>query len=366
MPVPDLTTYNWNEILGAGHPGVTEQMGMAWVGDGILLYGGQSVAFPFGNGTWKYSVPGNTWSQLFPAADPGSRYGFSMAFNPDDGYALLFGGYDPLAATWRGDTWKYDLGTANWTNLAPAHSPAIDSVYSAYTTVMGYVGGGKFLLYSQHFVAGVPTSQLSSFDGTDWTDITPASNPAAGQGSNLLSAPASCVRGGKFTIFGGSTNSQPALDLLSGMTDVYATHEYTAGDWAAVLNACHPNPFPNSVVLSHPAHTREALRFGMAGVGAQGLLFGGRLYDLGVFGTFSVADTWRLDNTGWTDLGKTGPLHRYNQAMVWDDINLRFLMYGGYAENGAIAARYHDTWEFAPPPSGPYVKARYARIGAPS
>lgn len=365
MPVPDLTTYNWNEILGAGHPGVTERMGMVWVGDGILLYGGQSIAFPFGNGTWKYSVPGDTWSQLFPAADPGSRYGFSMAFNPDDGYALLFGGYDPLAATWRADTWKYDLGTANWTNLAPAHSPTINGDYSALSTVMGYIGSGFFVLYSQSTPGATGVSALSLFDGADWTDITPASDPAAGQGFNLLSAPASCVRGGKFTIFGGSTNSQPAKDVST----LYATHEYTVGDWAVPANAVHPNPFPSSVVLSHPDHTREALRFGMASDGTQGLLFGGRLYDLGIFGTFSVADTWRLGNTGWTDLGKTGPLHRYDQAMVWDDINLRFLMYGGYAENAAIGVHYTDTWEFAgppPPPDGPYVKARYARIGAPS
>ncbi|MGH9122627.1 MAG: Ig-like domain repeat protein, partial [Acidimicrobiales bacterium] len=69
--------------------------------------------------TWD----GTNWTQPFPAATPGARFSATMAYDTSSGSMVLFGGAvtGPSGPVQVGDTWTWD-GT-NWTGLSPAASP---------------------------------------------------------------------------------------------------------------------------------------------------------------------------------------------------------------------------------------------------
>src|SRR5213080_2723791 len=57
------------------------------------------------------SVDGS-WTNITSSSGPSPRFGASMAYDPADGYVVLFGGLNSSAAglTFLGDTWKFSGG----------------------------------------------------------------------------------------------------------------------------------------------------------------------------------------------------------------------------------------------------------------
>ena len=98
--------------------------------DQLLLFGG-STPYSVGD-TWTWD--GTTWTELSPATSPTSRYNSSMAYDPAAGQLVLFGGFTHPgfgAGGLLGDTWTWD-GTT-WTELSPATIPsARQEAYMAY------------------------------------------------------------------------------------------------------------------------------------------------------------------------------------------------------------------------------------------
>jgi hypothetical protein len=99
----------------------------------VVLFGGDTQnpnTFAYSGtlgGTWLWN--GTTWSEATPAASPSPRYGASLAYDPDLGAVVLFGGVsgdvvsqtpNPLARVFD-DLWSWN-GTA-WTQLHPATLP---------------------------------------------------------------------------------------------------------------------------------------------------------------------------------------------------------------------------------------------------
>jgi hypothetical protein len=67
----------------------------------IFFGGGDGTTFF--NDTWKWD--GNTWQQLSPSVNPGSRIGCAAAFAGFSNSMVLFGGWD--GTNWLGDTWEF-------------------------------------------------------------------------------------------------------------------------------------------------------------------------------------------------------------------------------------------------------------------
>src|SRR5262245_52224591 len=59
------------------------------------------------------------WTQLSPAASPPPRSAQAMAYDPDHGKLVVFGGYD--ATHYLSETWTFD--GARWTLESPRTSP---------------------------------------------------------------------------------------------------------------------------------------------------------------------------------------------------------------------------------------------------
>jgi hypothetical protein len=92
--------------------------------DLLLVFGGciDSTCSQLSNATWVES--NGSWTQLHPALAPSPREEAQMAWDPADGYVLLFGGLgcqDPPACTATGplnDTWAFRAGT--WNPVVPS------------------------------------------------------------------------------------------------------------------------------------------------------------------------------------------------------------------------------------------------------
>src|SRR2546430_1467990 len=120
-----------------------------------------------------------------------------MAYDAQDGYVLLFGGYGVNEVL--GDTWSFVGGL--WTELSPLPSPS-----PREAPMMTYDDpGGTVILFggSTYLPDPSPPHQLNdtwSFAGGSWTELTPGSAPAArGAGAIAYDATDSCS-----LLFGGT------------------------------------------------------------------------------------------------------------------------------------------------------------------
>jgi hypothetical protein len=131
---------------------------MAWdPKDGyVLMFGGtdfQSPNGPFGD-TWAFV--GNQWRQLHPAtAPPGRSFGV-MGYDPTGQRMLLYGGGAPNSDPPQNDTWAWD--GSSWMQLHPAHTPTVgfpgtNMVYQPDLPALLLFGG---------------TTRIWAWDGNDW------------------------------------------------------------------------------------------------------------------------------------------------------------------------------------------------------
>ena len=105
--------------------------------DGIYLFGGtkylnSSTPLPLTYGdVWRYDIGDNAWTELTPNLSncptppalcvPSARLGMAGAMH--EGKIYIFGGLEvslqPFSLASRGDTWRFDVATQTWTQLAP-------------------------------------------------------------------------------------------------------------------------------------------------------------------------------------------------------------------------------------------------------
>jgi hypothetical protein len=141
-----------------------------YAGD-VLLFGGGYP--PFYNDTWVFD--GISWTQLSPATSPPGMFGASLATlttGPDAGDVVLFGGNDN--GDLLNETWIFD--GANWTQLSPATSPA-GRYFASMTTLATGPDAGDVLLFGGDGYSSYNFGDTWIFDGTNWTQLSPATSP---------------------------------------------------------------------------------------------------------------------------------------------------------------------------------------------
>jgi N-acetylneuraminic acid mutarotase len=157
-------------------------MAYDWVHGKVVLFGGTDMATWF-NDTWIYDAVANTWTQM-TVGDilPPGRSDASMAYDPQDGRMILFGGVADFSCL--DDTWAYDLAANTWVQLAPdgATPPARCGhimVYDPDRTQLVLFGGidSDFGCYNDTW----------SYDAAanTWTNLIPSGDgpPARGRSS---------------------------------------------------------------------------------------------------------------------------------------------------------------------------------------
>ena len=179
-----------------------------------------------------------------------------MAYDPATGQVVLFGGHN--FGGYYDDTWTWD-GT-NWTELFPATSPsARGRMQLVYDSNLG-----KLLLFGG--LAGVsPLDDTWTWDGSNWTQESPARSPSGRWGYAMAGS------GNRIVVFGGSDSTGERHD----------TWAWNGATWTNVSSMPSPSKRGFSNMAPDPIHGNL-------------VMFGGTVANIGR----NVNETWTFGPSG--------------------------------------------------------------------
>jgi len=224
--------------------------------------------------TWEFD--GINWTQFdaTKTAPPGHRFS-SMVYDQTLKKTVFFGGYD---GTYLDQTWTFD-GTA-WTQVKKNPAPSRTHTAMWYdpilkkTVIYGGLGrldpNGKLLRFDD----------MWSFDGTGWTQITPASTPGMRYGAQVAVNPNT----NHVLLFGGI---RVDVDANNNQVQVYAndTWDWDGTAWTKINTAVVPPARENGGMAWDPI--RNEL-----------VMFGG-------YSGFYLSDLWSFSNGQWKQVLET-------------------------------------------------------------
>ena len=315
---PKILDSAWKEIAAADPPEVRKEHSMVYdpAEDRILMAGeywgtGDSMRTV----TWQYEPRGERWVALDPADPPAARIGPSIAYDPASRQTVLFGGLGFDGRT-LGDTWIYDGIANSWRNTTGSVSPSPRSghtlVYSEQARVLVLFGGrtsfGEVVADTWHF-------DLATMS---WTSIAASASPPARSDYGAGYDPSI----GKVVLFGGRNST---LDPLGDLW----TYDPATRAWESVEPKGGPAARWGPSLVYHPKSERMILFGGI-----------GRMWE-----EMGFNDTWALDThaQSWERLETdSSPTHRFHQAMVYDPVRDRMVLFGG--STGGYSLILGDTW----------------------
>jgi PKD repeat protein len=279
-----------------------------------VLFGGEDDYGNVYNETWIFDD--GQWSELHPPTSPPARSGASLAWDPTDGYLLLFGGGRFGLGPFMGDTWSFLGGV--WTQVYPESSPspreyaaaASDDTSGGVVLFGGLDDYGRFLNDTWRFSQG------------NWTELSEQSSPSPRWAASMAYNPVDR----EVVLFGGENISEPYGNVI----DHGDTWVLSNGTW----NNLHLNVSPAARAFASLAY--------LGAVGAL-VLFGGANDDSAPPGAFS--DTWWLRGGNWSHQTSTNsPPPVADKPMAPANSQQSLLLFGGPATSGGIST--NRTWEY--------------------
>lgn len=272
---------------------------------------------------------------------------------------VMFGGYDDTSLL--NDTWEYD-GT-NWTRVTTTTAPAARvGAALAYDPVrqVTVLFGGAFS------TTGFPPGSADTWtwNGTTWTQLTPASAPNARYNAGLTWASDRqrlVLHGGENngtgTNYGGfetwewdgttwvlrigypSILDWPGDELdYDERRQTLVLHVARSGLSAAETWELAPSASQWVRRATNPAITQSNDVCTMAYDGrSQTTVLTGPTY-----GTNLPLTWWVWDGTTWTSMANGPSPNRVGARMVYDAARRKLVLFGGYG----YQVRYNDTWEY--------------------
>jgi hypothetical protein len=163
----------------------------------VVLYGLVSQAGATQTWTWN----GAAWVAMNPRHSPPERLRSSMAYDATTHRIILFGGVSTAGSVYQhlGDTWAWD-GT-DWSQLSPAHSPSPRQS----ATLVAHAASSRILL-----IGGAAETDLSdswAWDGADWLSIP---SPGSRNGASAADL------GPQVLLFGGTAGSAASTYTWDG------------------------------------------------------------------------------------------------------------------------------------------------------
>ena len=235
----------WSQANPAKSPPARELHAMAYdaLHQQVVLFGGLD-ALDDRSDTWVWD--GTNWTQKSPANVPPARAFHSMAYDQARQLVVLTGGFasggSPL-----GDTWVWD-GT-NWAKDAPAASPAANS-YSAMAYDEVHQNTVRFLTT---FAGGKYVPQTWIWDGTNWTLAAPVATPTA----RILDTCLAYLSGVQQILLFGGSDANANVEL----TDSWV---WDGSNWTQLAPATSPSARAGYAV-AYDTLNQEAVLFGGAG-----------------------------------------------------------------------------------------------------
>jgi MYXO-CTERM domain-containing protein len=251
---------------------------------------------------------------------PVPTYGSGMAFDVARGKLVLFGGdveADPFVTN---ATWEWD-GT-NWTEMSPASSPparyGCTMVYDIERSKIVMFGGMNW--NSSNFLFG----DTWEWDGTNWAEQAVTISPSARAYAPMAY---DSVRQ-KTVLFGGSTDRYNFGYTDESVNPLGDTWEWNGTNWAMMTPATMP------IARSNAALAYDAAR-------SKTILFGGKY---GPSGSVTVLDDmWSWNGTNWTSITPTTlPSARTDVSISYDSDRMKTVLFAGSSKTTVL----NDTWEW--------------------
>jgi len=277
--------------------------------NGILLFGGNLEVYPYGysDQTWEYV--GGVWTNISSnlSQAPSSRFGASLAYDINDSYALLYGGYSTACTGTVGnftsyyfcnDTWIF-TPAAGWVQINPNISPPAryaaamaDDPIDGYVVLFGgecYYCGGSY--YSQ-------ADDTWIFHGGQWINWT--SNTTKSPNPLVFTDAVFDAAEGYVLMFGGGTNGCP-----SGTGQTWT---FSHGNWTDETTGTQPTG------TDYGAMAYDSVL-------GKAVFFGGYAYSSSC--NFKIYnETWTYSNGTWTDATSNtigAPPEDEAASMAYDD-----------------------------------------------
>jgi putative cell wall-binding protein len=276
-PSPSGANVNptWTQLAPGSTPAARAYAAVSYDGSDVLMFGG-SIGPNFVSDTWLFD--GTDWTQLNPVNSPPQLVQAMMAYDPNTGDTVLFGGL-----LWGGnatnETWLFHNG--QWTqDVVAGNPPAVTNatmVWDPQLNEMVMFGG---------YGNGVGFNTATwAFDGTAWAQLNTATSPSQRESSTA----AYDASTGDIVMYGG-WGPQPLNDTWS----------FDGTDWTQLFPLDSPPPLTDAQMAYNPD-------------GDAAILYGG--YD----GNAVQSETWSWDGIDWTQLNTVADVGPVMDGSLIDD-----------------------------------------------
>ncbi|HYR23246.1 MAG TPA: hypothetical protein VEP30_10040, partial [Chthoniobacterales bacterium] len=276
----------------------------------VVLFGGiactdaDCTATVAANDTWTWD--GSNWSQESPALSPLPRYLSAMTYNSDSGQVLLYGGcLIESCVSAGGDLWSWN-GTS-WSlidaNAAPGPRYAAQFAYDALHKNIVLFSGA--LPQSTNFFVTVPDADDTwTFDGSSWTQQSPANKPEPREGGGMVWDTARQ----RIILFGGYSDQEPLYK------DAFRQDAWTwdGSNWSEQTTSTQPLRSYYVGFVYDDALGKAVF------VGGDSFIIPDYLKDIGAGFIVFEKQTWLLDVNGWTVHPDAEPNDRSGAQMAYD------------------------------------------------
>ncbi|HEV2316253.1 MAG TPA: hypothetical protein VGV89_01590 [Thermoplasmata archaeon] len=255
---------------------------------------------------------------------PTQRKGVAMAWDPTDGYLLVFGGGTTGSAGLKNDSFKWQKGA--W---FPLNTPNTLSFRSNASLVWDAADGYAVMFGGFTAGAGEFSLQTFKFVGGTWSLVIPTVRPQASVAACMVYVPqvgsGGSATGGYVLLFGGAGKTNASASNWYGYT-----WKFSAGLWTNI--SANVGAAPGARGYSQCTYDPTD---------GYVLLFGG----MQVGGATTLADTWKFvptHNSGafggnWTSLAPTGaPPASWMGNLLYVTATQQVLLFQGAA--GTLAA----------------------------
>ena len=297
------------EARGAHSMAFDPHNGVAVIFGGYATTGG----WRYLSETWVYSYSENSWTRLFLTPQPSARSNHAMVYCNETNEIILYGGQD--LSNGPTDTWSFACDSQTWSQVVTATNPGVHhSLALAYDPQENAV-----ILFGGFGDDGLETDDTWKFDCAtrEWTELTPTAVPLARYGHVMVYDEA--IQ--KIVMTSGNTESQ-------GHQDDTWTFETATSNWTELTPTGKPDH------LKWPSMTYDS-------VNRKCILFGGQIGDT------AVDRTWVYDslmNTWARRYPTTAPTSRINTGLAFDSVNNVTILFGGATVE--IEA-FDDTWTYS-------------------
>jgi hypothetical protein len=297
----------------------------------VVLFGGTEQDGTQSNQTWLWN--GQSWIRASPAIAPSARSYTQACYDPIRQKVVLFGGYDTAT---RNDTWEWD--GQQWTAKFPTSMPP--ARWGA--TMLWNPDSQRIVMFGGKPASGFTSdTRIWSYDGTNWTSMT----PTVGFAQRYVSAAAFDPISDRVLLLGGLANAvvtDGQTWALQGSTWVAATQ--LPLPWSARGPMVYDSVRRRLLMLGNPPRVWGSTGWSPlppcpGGVGA--CVFDADR-DRIVVVPDGLSETWEFNGTTWTNRSVTSPPPRLRALAGYDPIRQVTILHGGSIDNQPLG----DTWEW--------------------